>query len=212
MSLESGLGLYRAQPYEIERLTGAYRQTDATVEPITVAELREYARIDETTEDSLLSALICAARTYCENYTRRAFISQTWIMYLSKFPSEPIYLARSPLISVSSITYQDSNGTTQTWSSGEYSVDKYGIVSRISPAYGYQFPTARTNTNSVTITFTAGYGTTAASVPEPLRLAVKFLAGHWYENRQPIVTGTIVADIPFTVEALLDQYKIVELR
>ena len=51
---------------------------------------------------------------------------------------------------------------------------------------------------------------TGNCVPMPLRSAVLFLAAHLYENREPVVTGRgeVAVEIPFTVDTMLNQYKI----
>jgi uncharacterized phiE125 gp8 family phage protein len=40
------------------------------------------------------------------------------------------------------------------------------------------------NVNPITITFTAGYGSTPSAVPEPIRNAIISLVGQYYENRE----------------------------
>jgi len=55
----------------------------------------------------------------------------------------------------------------------------------------------------------AGTGTHFFGVlPEGLRQAILMLVSHWYEQREPIVTGTIVAKIPMAVESLLAAERI----
>lgn len=58
-------------------------------------------------------------------------------------------------------------------------------------------------------TFTATFGqahaaavTILPAIPEPLRLAIKMLAGHWYENREAVQPGQL-GPIPLGVDALL---------
>ena len=54
----------------------------------------------------------------------------------------------------------------------------------------------------MTVTFVAGHAN-AAAAPSQLKAAIKLLVAHWYENREPVVTGTIATDIQFTIESLL---------
>jgi len=52
-----------------------------TIEPVTTAELANYLRLESDTqgeEQTLLALFITAAREFCEEYTRRSFIKQTW--------------------------------------------------------------------------------------------------------------------------------------
>jgi hypothetical protein len=45
-------------------------------------------------------------------------------------------------------------------------------------------------------------------VPADLLHAVKMLAGHWYENREPIIVGQAISNVPWSVNALLDQFRV----
>ena len=47
-----------------------------------------------------------------------------------------------------------------------------------------------------------------ANIPEEIRHALKLLVGHWHENRENVVTGHVVTQIPMTVEALLWPYRV----
>jgi len=52
-----------------------------TIEPVTTAELANYLRLESDAqgeEQTLLALFITAAREFCEEYTRRSFIKQTW--------------------------------------------------------------------------------------------------------------------------------------
>ena len=83
---------------------------------------------------------------------------------------------------------------------------------RVKQADGESWPAVSDNPQAVVITFVAGYGTGTTDVPEGIRLAIRMLTSHWYESREPIVIGTIVAKIPTTVDALLMQYRVPDYR
>lgn len=191
------------------------RTTDAAAEPVTVDEVKAHCRIEHSFDDDVyLPALIKAARMFAEDYTDRAFITQTWAYKLDEFPCSSfenpyaaIVLPRARAIAISSIAYVDEDGTTQTLSSSLYQVDTSSEPARVIPAWGETWPDTRSQLNAVTITYTAGYGA-AAAVPENIKLAIKFLVGQWYENREPTVTGTIVTEVPFTVKALLNPFRV----
>ncbi|MBN9265961.1 MAG: phage gp6-like head-tail connector protein [Hyphomicrobium sp.] len=51
--------------------------TGPSVEPVTLDELKAWAKIDSADEDALLTSLIAAARDAAEQYLRRALITQT---------------------------------------------------------------------------------------------------------------------------------------
>ena len=137
-----------------------------------------------TTADALLSALITSAREHTEDACSRAWITQTRDLVLDEFPEglEPILIPRLPLISVTSITYIDTAGATQTWSNTLYDVD---ITSgRIAPAYGQVYPTTEPGTlAAVTVRFVCGYGAAASTVPSRAKSAMKLLVAHSWAHR-----------------------------
>lgn len=92
--------------------------TAPTVEPVTLAGVKNHLRIDSEDENALITALITTARQLAERDTKRAFITQTWRLYLDESPAE-IYLPKPPLQSVESIktiyaleSYVDQNSNS----------------------------------------------------------------------------------------------------
>lgn len=63
----------------------------------------------------------------------------------------------------------------------------------------------------VEIDVVAGYGTTAAAVPEPLQQAIRQLLAHWYENRGAAPTGEGAARVPAAVAPLIAPYRALAL-
>lgn len=174
-------------------------------EPIDVTTAKSYLRLEHSEDDTLISTLITAARKYCEEAIGRAFITQTLRLSLDDWPCDGVIrLPRPPLQSVSSITYLDSNGDTQTLSASNYVVDIYSHPGRIVPSYAAGwFPDHRGDYGQLRITYVAGYGN-ASAVPETLRLACLYLVNHWYEERRAVLaTGAVPKEIPLTVVNLL---------
>jgi uncharacterized phiE125 gp8 family phage protein len=191
--------------------------TAPTVEPITLLEAKRHLIVDDADDDDLITALISAAREFCETFTHRAFLTQTWDLQLEGFPwgFEPLWIPKPPLQITPTppvVTYVDTNGDTQTWSASLYTVDApqgpYARMGRIVPAYFQIFPVTRRVPVAATVRFLAGYGTTAATVPASIKAAMKLLLGVWYENREGAVLERASADVlPFGVEALLWPFK-----
>jgi len=82
-------------------------------EPITLAEAKEHLRVDFSDEDDYITALITTARKYCESYTNRVFITQTWRQNIDYFP-RVIQLKVNPIISLTSLKYYDTAENQQT--------------------------------------------------------------------------------------------------
>ena len=59
--------------------------TDAATEPLTLAEVKTFLRIDTTDYDAILTPLIKTARQLCEKITGRDMINKTWKTYLDNF-------------------------------------------------------------------------------------------------------------------------------
>lgn len=189
---------------------GLTRTTAPTVEPITRAEAKAHSRVTVSDDDEYIDALIEATRDRIENHTKRALLTQTWRLTLDSFPlgRRDIILPWSPLQSVTSITYVDTDGNTQTWASSNYSVDTGATPGRVRLAYDVLYPSIRHQPNAVTIIFVAGYGSAASALPAGIVHACKILCGHYYDNREPVVTGTVATPIPETWKALLGPYRV----
>jgi uncharacterized phiE125 gp8 family phage protein len=176
-----------------------------TVEPVSVAELKEHARIDHGHEDARLASLITTARLMVEKDTRRKLCTQTVILSLDYLPS---YIVPDilPIQSISGITYYDGNNALQTLAASTYEADLYAEPVIIRPAFGQTWPTTYDRFGAVLVTMVAGYGA-ASAVPEDAKQAILLLASHWVENRESVLTGTISKEIELSYTALTDRLK-----
>lgn len=191
-------------------MSGVSQTTPPTVEPVSVDEMIAFARIDDNYESATITTMLAAARRSVENYQQRQLVNATWKQYLDSFPY-CIELARNPVASITSIEYYDTAGTLTTLSASAYQLDNVNIKANITLAPNQTWPNVQTDrVNPIIVTFVAGYGATAASVPESTRLAIMMLATHWFEHRVPVAVGTIVTDFPLHVKTLLDADAIIE--
>lgn len=185
--------------------------TAPTQEPITLDEAKSHLHLDADDEDDLVSSLIVVARQWIEGQTRRALYAQTWTLDIDdgwpwiELPSGyrfRIILPLNPLISVSSITYNDGSSPLSTLASSQYTVvaRKYG--SFIAPAYGVTWPAVRCVPNAVSVRFIAGDG----DPPKPLVHAMKLLVSHLFENRD-VVSAQDLREVPYSIEALVSPYR-----
>ena len=158
-------------------------------------------------EDTLISGLITAARIFCEKFQNRAYVTQTWYLWLDDFPSKDyIEIPLPPMLAapVPVVTYYDTDDTVATFASTYYFVDTVSEPARIMLNYSETWPsTTLRPANAVCVEFTAGYGATAADVPQVVRQAMLLLVGHWHEQREAVLTGAISKEIEFAVKALL---------
>lgn len=184
------------------------------IDPLTLADAKSFLRVEVSTDDTLITDLITAAKLECESILSRSFVNTTWKVTLDYFPpyssrlssllppaitgplsdrnywlnlsDTAIQLPMPPLVSVTTITYVDQNGATQTLdpSSGAGNVAiSLGTPGQITPGYGKIFPPTLPILGAVNITYVAGYGATAASVPRNIVNAMRFLVSLYYEHR-----------------------------
>ena len=119
---------------------------------------------------------------------------------------------KTPLRSVTSITYVDDDGATQTLSSaiyqpvGVWSETNQTKVSGIVLAYDQDWPSIRLQKEAVTVTYVAGYATD--EIPDNLRHAILLFVGNLYANREPIVIGTIATKLQLNYQWLLNPFKV----
>lgn len=177
------------------------RTVAPVAEPVTWLECQEHLRLDDETDKTYVEALIAAAREYAEQATGRALMAQTWQLKRDAFWPGTLLLPCPPLVSVSSITYTDVDGNTQTADASLYTVDTSSEPGRVFLAYNQTWPTTRSIEDAVTVTYTAGYAS-ASVVPQAIKQAIMILVAHWYANREPVTTGSM-AQVPMSAESLL---------
>lgn len=184
------------------------RITDATTEPVTLAEAKDYLRITGADHDAVITGLIVVARQVAENELKRSLISQTWERTLDAFP-DAIELSYPPIISITWVRYYDTAGVLQSLASG-YTLDNASEPGWLVPAAGYEWPATLEDVNAVSIRYVAGYGSDATTVPEPIKTWIKLTVGHYFENREAsiVAAGQGIQPLPF-VGGLIDPYRIV---
>jgi len=166
---------------------------------VTLADAKLWLKIDsDTTEDALITSLIHSAVNDFESYCNRAVRSQTVEMKFNDF-SETIELMRSPVASITSITYKDSDGASQTLSSSVYELDSWALPNRVVLKWGQSYPAG----TDVKVTYTAGYSE-VASIPDGIKTVIKVMIRDYYKNRDnPNRRWTTM------VERMMEHYRIV---
>lgn len=182
--------------------------TQPTYLPVTMAEARQWCRIDAdiTAHDWDLTLLIRAMTKFAENLTGRSFVQRELELILDCFPCRVIELPYPPLVSVSSISYLDGDGATQTLegSPSQFQVSTSREPGHVRPLYLESWPSTRSELEAVKIRYIAGYASFSALPPE-LKLWMNARMATLFENREQIIIGNIVNDLPRAfVDGLLD--------
>lgn len=182
-------------------MTGLIRITEPVEEPITLAEAKAHLRVEHDADDVLMTGLIGAVRTVCEQITRRALITQGWRLWLDAFPTgdegwwdgvregitplivrRHIDIPRAPLQGISAVEiYDDSNAVT-VFPATSYFVDTVSTPGRLALRNSAVWPEPQRSANSISIAFTAGYGGVSA-VPLPLKQGMLAHLAQLYEQR-----------------------------
>jgi uncharacterized phiE125 gp8 family phage protein len=181
------------------RLTTAPQQL-----PLDLQEVKEHLAIINDDRDSYLNNLIKAAAEVAQNYTQRAFITQTWLWTLDGFPSK-LRVPRPRLQTVNYIKYiDDATGTLTTLDSSTYRVSTYHEPAIIEPVLSESWPTARSVVDAVQIEFVAGYGVDHTTVPRNLKMAMELIVAEWMERPEGQVIGASSSPIAWPAQQLMD--------
>jgi len=189
-----------------------YRVTTApATEPVSLTEMKSQVRVDITDEDTILATYIAAARQYCEVYTNRAFITQTITQEWDCF-TNPLVLGVSPVVSLTTLKYYDTNESQQTITDNTANIQKDFNSSNPALYEGLTnaFPSIGSSINPIEAIYVAGYGASSV-VPDAIKHAIKLMVSHLYENREmvsvPIASMPFGVPMPKAVEHLLAPYR-----
>ncbi len=165
------------------------RITDATVEPITIAQAKRHLAIDDTGDTAYdavvaedIASALKAARHACEHRLQRTLIDSTWLHTRDSFPwcyTRPILLPMGTVTAIDWVKYIDNNGVLQTVSADQYKLD----ADRLASAYSAMWPFTRPEMGSVRIQYKAGFGPTAATVPPNVVAWIKLCLTDLWEQR-----------------------------
>jgi uncharacterized phiE125 gp8 family phage protein len=206
------LNAYKGVP-PLEPLTVLQAVSSAwmTNSPVTLDAMKTYLRVDDSADDALITSLMTAAASYCQDVANNFFVDTSVTVTYADFPqsglqgfsvpswaSSPVSLAPLP-----AITYYDTDGTPQTLAVGaELTVFKHGsglVIESVSGEWPDDYD--RTGPRPISLV----YGVTAdtsLAVIQQFAVAMQMLVGHWYATRDAVCDGN-PKEIPFGVNALL---------
>jgi uncharacterized phiE125 gp8 family phage protein len=166
-------------------------KTPPASEPLSLTETKAYLKVTDTADDVLLAQMITALRKSCEDWTGRAFVTQTWTLWRDAFPHRQkdhlphdgyfelpvdfadeaqrmISIPKPPLQSVNFIKTYDTKNQAVTFDASKYFVDTASEPARLVLNQAASWPTGLRPVNAVEIEFVAGYGD-ASAVPDALK-------------------------------------------
>lgn len=192
--------------------------TGPSVEPVTTTEAKTHLNVSGTSKDTYIGTLVTTARRQIERYLNRALINQNWKVYYDYWKHEMLIpfgnlqiAGASPGPASPVVKYRSTDGTLTTLTEADY----YWVVTTTDPGrivrkHDVTYPELQDGRpDAIEIAFTAGFGATAASVPEEIKHAMKLLITDYYEHRGEVVIGQ-VNKIPSYVTDLIHSYKLYE--
>lgn len=174
--------------------------TGATVEPLTLAEAKLFLRVDADADDTLISALISAAREYAEHYTQTTLASVVYELALDAFPMDAINLPNAASVTVESVKYTDTASAEQTLDPAAYVLSDYGMTPFIYPLQSW--PVTAPVRNAVRVRYAVEASGVMGKASAAARAAMLELVAHFYENRED------AGAVPPCVLRLLDVVKV----
>lgn len=179
--------------------------------PVSLEDMKLFLRVDGEDEDELIKSLITSATEYLEEFTNRAFVTQTWIQSVEAKPKKniglsdqfnthqsKILLRKSPVKSVNSISIVNGD-EEKPLDQDAYCVALRDTYTEITFKGGSPL-----SEGSLKIEFKAGYGN-AEDVPSPIVTAIKQCVSNLYENRGDAAND---ASIPLAIKVMLEPYLV----
>lgn len=177
---------------------------------VSVNEAKAFLQVEFDTEDDYIEKCIKNAHKYIEQETHLWLGEQTWNLFFDAF-SDPrrtnrdrgiIELVCSPLISIVSIKYLDSENVERTLAPEKYRLLRGEIVSELVAAYGETWPDTLPVRQAVTVQVKGGFKVNADTALGETELdsdligAMLVLVGQFYEHRQAVYTGLQLREFP----------------
>jgi uncharacterized phiE125 gp8 family phage protein len=176
-------------------------------EPLSLAEAKSFLRVEHGADDALIAALVVAARQAVEQATLRVLITQTWRLAFDRWPRTARLIAPVvPLRSLVGARVLAYDGTPSDIDLSAFTLDTFSVRGAIIVDRARVAEPGRA-VAGIELDVTAGYGVTAAAVPEPLRHAIRLLTARFYEKRDQIDRD----ELPAAVAVLVAPYRVMSL-
>lgn len=195
-------------------------------EPVTLQEVKEYLRIEDSTDERVIRPFIEAARRVAEEHLGRTLVSTTYRQFIDSLDEleDPLWegvrqgpylnyyknyivLAKGPVTSVTHVKTYNDNDEATTFAASKYYVDNAREPARIVLRQGETLPSALRVANAIEIEYVAGYSS-IYSVPEPIRLGILQHIAHLYEHRGDMGNYLEARLIPTMIRTLYAPYVI----
>ena len=203
----------------IYNVTGVKVSTPAASLPVTLQEVKDYCKLEGSSEDDFLTMLIEAATEIAEGYMQRKIVTQTlqasfdyvpigrsayytinqYVPYYDYAKSGSSFFLPFPTIqSISSIKFYDTANAETTYSATNYFLDD--INGRVVFNQGYADAGNLREKNAMLVTYVAGFST----VPSAIKIGVLEQVKVMYECRG-------VCDMCEGMGKALSRYRLIDM-
>lgn len=155
-------------------------------EIVTATDVKDFARIDTTDDDTIIGRMITQARIWCENYIGKDIVAKNRTYY-TPFVDVRINLPFAPVASISTVTVDGSTATYTARGLDNEIIELDSLPSK-----------------EVKITYV-----TAGLDDSLLKQAILQLTSTYYDNRADfsVMQGVNFVEVPSNVKAILASYK-----
>lgn len=182
--------------------------------PVTLEEAKAQLRVSDTSQDSIIQALIPAATKFCQSLVQRVFVLQTleWVLTCWR---EDMTVPIAPVLidGIASVKYVDwQSEAQQTLDPAHYVVRTRGDTVRLLPKFGECWPLVFARSSEpIVIRFDAGYED-PADIPGNVKPAIMLMLRHLYtmgENSLTLTRDSVIGlgdksfGVPQNMETLI---------
>lgn len=160
--------------------------TPAVGWPLTAAEVKAQCRIDGAFEDAYIEDVLIPA--VCLMFERETGCYLLTTVVEDRLPCWPrtgrIDLGRGEVSAITSVTYRDADGASQTLPEAAWQFDPSVQPASVYLAPGATLPSMQSHPAALRVRYVAGFGADGASVPRDARLWLLLHVGHFWINRE----------------------------
>lgn len=181
----------------------------AAAEPISVETARTYTHSAEE-DDAVLAQCISSARVACENYTGRTYAKRTLELRWAEL-GRVLNVARGPLGSITEFGYVNTAGAEVLFTAGDYTIEgqtAHTTTIRFRESFAQPSDVATDRSSPIFLrgVFGPDMDTVGPILPDVVQ-AILWTVVHYFENRSPVVTGTIATELPNGIQNILRPYR-----
>ena len=196
-----------------------YRSAAPAAPAISLDDAKSFLRVDFDDDDANIQRFVNAAIAHLDGSGKerdgilgKALINQSWILEAERPDRNRIAIEYGPVQTITSVEVM-LNSVRTTWDPANYRLGFRDSAAFVTPIAGQCFPQHDAREDAFKITYVAGFGAAATSIPPNLIEAMLMHIGHLYENR-----GAVVVDargqaltVPFGYDDHIAPHRVIPI-